>query len=263
VGRILRHVEALLAQSDEDARRLIAIGAPAGTVKVSGNLKFDIHVREAPFTTKLRDMMNTTGKPTVIVAGSTVEGEEELVLAAFRQGFARENPALLILAPRHPERFPAVAEMLCNSGLPYARRSELRGIENLSHGVLLLDSIGELASVYSLADVAFVGGSLVPRGGHNILEPALFGKPIVIGPYTDNFREIVEMFRREKAVFVAKDQQELAQLFHVLVTGDEGRDAGMRAAAVVQRNAGATQRTVDELAGILSRTAPVPEGVSR
>jgi len=205
VARILQHVELFLAQTEEDAQRLRAIGAPDARVRVSGNLKFDIVIREAAFTAQLRSMLERAGRPRVIVAGSTVEGEEELVVAAFRETFAPGVAGVLVLAPRHPERFEEVAQMLRTSAVPMWRRSQLRGDESIASGVLLLDTVGELASIYSIADLAFVGGSLVPRGGHNILEPASYGKTIVVGPHTDNFRDIVEMFRREQAVFVAHD----------------------------------------------------------
>lgn len=263
VRRILRSVELFLAQTEEDGRRLREIGAIAERVKVSGNLKFDIQIREAAFTAQLRAMLDHSGGPKVIVAGSTVEGEEEIVVRAARNAFAADSPGLLVLAPRHPERFDGIWQMLSRMGAATWRRSQLRGNEDLSRGVLLLDTVGELASIYSLADVAFVGGSMVPRGGHNILEPATYGKAIVVGPYTENFRDIVKMFRREKAVFVAEDEQALTFLFRGLLCDiTERAEPGARAAALVQRNSGATTRTLDELAALLSPTGS-HEGVAR
>lgn len=200
--------------------------------------------------------------PKVIVAGSTVEGEEEIVVRAAQNAFAPELPGLLVLAPRHPERFDAVAQMLGRMGVRTWRRSQLRGDEDLSSGVLLLDTVGELASIYSLADVAFVGGSMAPRGGHNILEPATYGKAIVVGPHTENFRDIVEMFRREQAVLIAQDENDLVRLFRgLLLDATERAEIGARAAALVERNAGATARTLDELATLLSSTG-TREGVA-
>lgn len=263
VGRILRHVELFLAQTEEDARRLGEIGAPEDRVRVSGNLKFDIVIREAAFTSQLRSMLERAGSPKVVVAGSTVEGEEELVVSAFRETFAQGGPGVLVLAPRHPERFASVAQMLAETGVPVWRRSQLRGDEELALGVLLLDTVGELASIYSLADVAFVGGSLVPRGGHNILEPASYGKAIIVGPHTENFRDIVEMFRREQAVLVAHDALELARLWSELLDDAAKRvEFGARAAALVERNSGATGRTLDALSQLTTHSRE-REGVSR
>lgn len=198
--RVLSNVDQFLAQSDEDARRLIEIGAEPKRVQVSGNLKFDVAPpRALPFVEELRAQLAAAKAGPTLVAGSTVEGEEQMVLAAFRELLSDNRRARLILAPRHRERFAAVAALVAQSGMPFALRSEAR-IEHEKWRVLLLDSIGELATVYSLADVALVGGSLVPRGGHNVLEPAFYGVPIIVGPHTENFRDIIGLFRREQAV---------------------------------------------------------------
>jgi 3-deoxy-D-manno-octulosonic-acid transferase len=157
------------------------------------------------------------------------------------------------LAPRHPERFDAVARILTQAGGMVWRRSQLRGDEELRSGVLLLDSLGELGSIYSIADVAFVGGSMVARGGHNILEPASYGKAIVVGPHTENFRDIVELFRQNKAVVIANDEAELAHAFQMLLRDlKERRELGTRAAALVGQNAGATARTLKCVAELLN-----------
>lgn len=256
VARVLRHIEIFLAQTEEDARRLRLIGAAAERVRVSGNLKFDMQIREAPFLAQLRAMLERSGIPKVVVAGSTVEGEEGLVVRALREAFASAERGFLVLAPRHPERFNSVADELARSGELVWRRSQLRGDEDLRRGILLLDTIGELASIYSVADVAFVGGSLIPRGGHNILEPATYGKAIVVGPHTENFRDIVEMFQRENAVFVVQDAADLARTTQRLLRDDAERAAaGVRAAKLVADNAGATARTVDALHELLTPSA--------
>jgi 3-deoxy-D-manno-octulosonic-acid transferase len=253
VSRILRNVDLFLAQTEEDARRLGDIGARADRVRVTGNLKFDIVIKEAAFTSKLRAIVERAGGPKVIVAGSTVEGEEEIVVRAFRGAFGEGVPGLLVLAPRHPERFDAVARILTQAGGMVWRRSQLRGDEELRSGVLLLDSLGELGSIYSIADVAFVGGSMVARGGHNILEPASYGKAIVVGPHTENFRDIVELFRQNKAVVIANDEAELAHAFQMLLRDlTERRELGTRAAALVGQNAGATARTLKCVAELLN-----------
>jgi 3-deoxy-D-manno-octulosonic-acid transferase len=253
VARVLRQVEIFLAQTEEDARRLRLIGAAAERVHVTGNLKFDMKIREAAFVEQLRGILERSRKPRIVVAGSTVEGEEALVVRAFGKAFAPDAHALLVLAPRHPERFNSVADELARLGEPLWRRSQIHGDEEMSRGILLLDTIGELASIYSLADVAFVGGSLISRGGHNILEPATYGKAIVVGPHTENFRDIVEMFRRENAVFVAQDADELGRSIKSLLRDDvERSEAGARAAKLVADNSGATTRTVDALYELLT-----------
>ena len=193
--RVLAQPDAVLAQSERDAERFIAIGAAPEKVAVAGNLKFAIRPARAAIVPRLRAMAEEAAADPILVAGSTMPGEEKFLLAAFRE-LAREFPRLwMILAPRHPERFDAVAEEVRTFGLPMQRRSALRPQTKLElPGVLLLDTTGELGSVYELATVAFVGGTLVPTGGHNILEPACFGKPIVIGPSMTNFQEIADAF---------------------------------------------------------------------
>src|SRR5579863_6442416 len=170
---ILRQVDLFLTQTEEDARRLQEIGVPAERVHVTGNLKFDAPAPASPpIIASLRTVFQQTNVSPVIVCGSTVDGEEPILLQAFVNVLASHPRAALILAPRHPERFGEVAELIEKLGIRFWRRS-LWGGDSIAGGVLLIDTIGELAALYSLADVAFVGGSLVPRGGHNIIEPAL------------------------------------------------------------------------------------------
>src|SRR5256885_2050119 len=189
---VLQNVGLFLAQTEVDRERLVSIGAPADQVRVAGNLKFDVKTpSDSALSWALRQHIVSNQK--VVVFGSSVEGEEQLLIPCFKKLLSEFPQALIVLAPRHPERFDEVAELLRQSGMSFWRRSVWNS-SPLGGGVLLLDSIGELASVYSLADVAFVGGSVVPRGGHNILEPAQFGKPILIGPHYENFREIVRTF---------------------------------------------------------------------
>src|SRR6185437_12759162 len=197
---VLRNIHVFLAQTSEDARRLVEIGADENRVHVGGNLKFDIFPPPAPaIVAQLRSALAASAAGPVLVCGSTVDGEEALLLDAFVAVLARNPAAVMLLAPRHPERFQQVADQLKQSGLKFFKRSNWNG-ESLAGGVLLIDSIGELASLYALADVAFVGGSLVPRGGHSILEPAQYGVAILVGPHTENFRDIIELFRSQDAV---------------------------------------------------------------
>jgi 3-deoxy-D-manno-octulosonic-acid transferase len=259
LSRVLAEVDLFCAQTDEDARRLRQIEAPAGRIHVSGNLKFDIQPPpESPLVARLRTAIGAAEAGPVIVAGSTVEGEEQLILGEL-QGALKEFPsALLILAPRHPERFGEVADMVRRHAVDLIRRSQWNGGIDAG-GVFLLDSIGELASVYALADVATVGGSFAPRGGHNILEPAWFSKPIVIGPHYQNFRDIVEQFRRASAVVVAERPiQAAAQL---LRDSAEAQQLGRRARAVLDANRGATEKTLQLINSQLKRADAAREAI--
>lgn len=256
LSRFLRPVDLFLAQTEEDKRRLITIGAAADRVSASGNLKFDVSVADPPpIVAGLQAAFRQRDAGPVIVCGSTVEGEEKLLLEAFRNLLEKQPRAVMILAPRHPERFAAVAQLLEASGTPFQRRSGFTGEsgfeKSLGGGVLLLDSLGELASIYALADIAFIGGSLVPRGGHNILEPAQHGVAIVIGPYTDNFRDIVQSFRANDAVQVVEPTQLSAVLIELASNGAERKLLGQRAAKTVRAHAGAAKKIIAALQGLL------------
>ena len=224
---VLQAVDLFLAQSEEDARRLRGIGAPAERVQVSGNLKFDVPPPPMPpIVASVRAAMRESGP--VIVCGSTVEGEEPLLLRAFENILASHPQAAMILAPRHPERFAEVARLLESLGIHFWKRSLWSG-GTLTGGVLLVDTIGELAALYSLADIAFVGGSLVPRGGHNIIEPAKHGVAIVVGNHTENFRDIVGLFQSRDAIRVV-GPAELPLVFMELISNPAARaDLGRRA----------------------------------
>lgn len=249
--RVLGDLDIFLAQSEEDARRLVAIGAPEASVRVAGNLKFDVQPPEALLAGEMLRRILVLA-PAVVVCGSTAEGEEPLVLRAFGAVLKKHPRAMLILAPRRPERFGAVAGLLAASGLTFWRRSQLAGSESLSGGVLLLDSIGELAALYVLASVAFVGGSLVPRGGHNILEPAQFGVATLVGPHTENFRDIIGIFERAGAVKVVNAETFAGELLRLLDDAAARELLGRRAAEVVRQQRGATERTLDELEKLLA-----------
>jgi 3-deoxy-D-manno-octulosonic-acid transferase len=249
----LANVDLFMAQTEPDAERLKQVGAAAERVEVGGNLKYDIRAAEAPSAEALRKALVEVPREQVLVAGSTVEGEEELVLEAFRAVRAQYPRAVLVLAPRHPERFTAVTKILESAGVPWVRRSDRPA--RLGGGVLLLDSIGELAAVYGLGAIAFVGGSLVPRGGHNILEPAQHGVAILTGPHTENFRELVADFREAGGVCVVEATQ-LAPTLLGLMTDRPRRDTlGARAKELFEARAGATQRTLWALRELASHAA--------
>jgi 3-deoxy-D-manno-octulosonic-acid transferase len=256
--RVLGDLDLFLAQSQEDARRLVAIGAPEPRVSGGGNLKFDVQPPESlPAIETLRRILEPT--TAVVVSGSTAEGEEPVVLRAFTTVLEKHPRAVLILAPRRPERFEAIAELIAASGLKFWRRSQLAGGESLSGGVVLLDTIGELAALYSLATVAFVGGSLVPRGGHNILEPAQFGVATLVGPHTENFRDIINIFERAGAVRVVRTEGFTDELLRLLDDPAARAELGRRAAAVVGEQRGATERTLNELEKLLTVPARMHE----
>jgi 3-deoxy-D-manno-octulosonic-acid transferase len=250
---ILSQIDLFLAQTDEDQKRLADIGAPGDRVKVSGNLKFDAPLPETPpVVASLREAFARDGAGPVLVCGSTVEGEEPLLLRAFENVLASHPKAVLILAPRHPERFAPVAESLEQLGIRFWRRSLWNG-EPIIGGVLLIDTIGELASLYALADIAFVGGSLVPRGGHNILEPAQHGVPIVVGNHTENFRDIISLFQSQDAVRIV-GPAELPLVFLELISNDAERQSlGRRAKETVESQQGATTRTLQALQNLMSK----------
>ena len=250
--RLLGNIDVFLAQSEPDAKRLVEIGAPAERVRVAGNLKFDVSAPTAqPIVEMLRQGFARSGVADVIVCGSTVEGEEPLALDAFRSVLKARPASALVLAPRHPERFDAVAGLLMDSSLAFVRRSRMNGGENLAGTVVLLDTIGELAGIYSLARVAFVGGSLVPRGGHNILEPAQYGVATLVGTHTENFRDIIQIFQQANAVRVIGPDSFTAELTHLLEDRSLREGLGRRAAEVFRSQSGATERTLAVLGELL------------
>jgi 3-deoxy-D-manno-octulosonic-acid transferase len=260
---ILSRLSRVLAQSEIDAERLKAIGCLPERVTVGGNLKFDVRaVEEAGVT---RELKGLAARLRLIVAGSTLEGEETALLEAWPQLLKADPQRALILAPRHPERFGAVAALLENSGLRWVKRSDWgRGAWTDSTGantqngppplvpgaIVLLDSIGELASVYALASVAFVGGSLIPAGGHNPLEPAQFGVPIVMGPHYANFRAIVDLLIEQNAIRIVEPAGLAGVLIELLQ--DDATAMGARARKVFESQAGATERCVDALRELLA-----------
>jgi 3-deoxy-D-manno-octulosonic-acid transferase len=249
---ILAGISILLAQSEEDVKRLKAIGAPAGRVWFTGNLKYDVRSAEpATITNVLREKLAPGTR--VLVCGSTLEGEEEILLNAFHELLKTIPDCVMILAPRHPERFGRVAGLLKNRNESYVRRSNWmkRPVKIKPGTVVLLDSIGELASVYALASVAFVGGSLVPAGGHNPLEPAQFAVPVVMGTHYANFRAVIDTLVEAEALKLATTENLLPMLQNLLSDPEAANALGVRALEVFHRQAGATGRTITALLSLL------------
>ena len=266
----LGDASAFLMQSEKDAERIRALGAPAERVSVSGNLKYDM---ELPAATSLSSWLEAEarrqGRSPIVVAGSVVATEEPLALIAFGVVQGEHPNALLVLAPRKPERFEAAAEFIHESRRKFIRRSQL-GLTGHAYGaaaasngsiprdvtVILLDSIGELASLYRLADGAFVGGSLVPSGGHNILEPAAFGKIPVFGPSMENFAEIASRFVAAEAAIQVESPEDAGVAWIELLRNPERRQKmGENAKQLVDGSRGATDRVLAEISKYLGGPA--------
>jgi 3-deoxy-D-manno-octulosonic-acid transferase len=275
--RMLRRVALFLVQSDEDARRLTEMGARSETVRVTGNLKYDVR---APKQSRVAELIREAagGRP-ILVAGSTVDrknsntlSEDEIVIQAWEGALRRDLGVMLVLAPRHPERFGEVKSVAMEFRLqnmsefaaakegnpPFAKDAKDgppgRPAEPADWPVeiVLLDTIGDLAAVYAVADVAFVGGSLVPKGGHNPLEPARFGVPVVMGHSYENFRDVVERMRAADGILIAQDREEFeAALIDLLKNRERAAGIGERGRMVFDAQAGATARTVQALTALL------------
>ncbi len=252
---LLTKVTLFLVQDEENARRLLEVGAPERSVHVTGNLKYD--VAAAPRTELVDALARGLAAGTkLVVAGSTLEDEEAVLLASWRDVVAAVPQARLMIAPRHPQRFQAVAEQVAAAGFAVVRLSELREPRPFALGsVLLLDTIGDLAAVYSLAAVAFLGGSLVHAGGHNPLEPVRFGVPVVMGESYENFRGIVQAMHAENAVRIVSSGMLATVFVELLVNPAEAMALGERGRAVFAAQAGATTRTVHALLALVKVTA--------
>jgi 3-deoxy-D-manno-octulosonic-acid transferase len=265
----LRNASAFLMQSEKDAERIRELGVPADRVSVSGNLKYDMELPSAtPLSSWLEAEARRQGRSPIVVAGSVVATEEPLALIAFGVVQGEHPNALLVLAPRKPERFEAAAEFIHESRRKFIRRSQLALVEHASGAsgtngtisrdvtVILLDSIGELASLYRLADGAFVGGSLVPSGGHNILEPAAFGKIPVFGPSMENFSEIASRFVAADAAIQVESPEDAGVAWIELLRNPERREKmSENAKRLVDNSRGAMDRVLVEISKLLDTSA--------
>ena len=250
---LLEPLSLVLSRSEIDAQRFRAIGVPADRVHVVGDLKLDCSRDERPLEWEDSFARWSAGRFT-LAAGSTLAGEEDLLLDAV---CSLPAPPMLLLAPRHPERFDEVAELVERRHLGLVRRSDWRTAESARPDVVLLDTIGELARAYRLTDAAFVGGSLVPTGGHNPIEPAIWNRPVLTGPHTFNFRAIFEELAKENASITVGDAPALASALALLASDpDERARLGSAGAAVVSRGRGASQRSVDALVALARRSTP-------
>ncbi|HVG30886.1 MAG TPA: 3-deoxy-D-manno-octulosonic acid transferase [Pyrinomonadaceae bacterium] len=275
IRRVLSDLSLAAAQTEGDAARLVALGLAPGRTRVTGNVKFDIEeAPAAPLTEELRRRFRIDKGRPLVVAASTHAPEERVLLEAL--GLLRPTTTRrtrLLVAPRHPERFGEVAALLEASGLTWARRTDEPRESDAACDVILLDSIGELRAVYPLAEVVFVGGSIAPVGGHNVLEPALDARAVVTGPYTSNFKSIVAALLERDALIQLPPSGQLVDappsasgswegalgkaLRGLLRDGARRRGMGERARAVLEENRGATARTVELLAPLLRQRPEV------
>ena len=262
---VLAQVDLLLAQSEEMRQRWMAIGAASEKVRAAGNLKYDLQAHPPAPESPVRRFLERLRPSAVWIAASTMPpaatgdpDEDAVVIAAFHQVSIRRPGLLLLLAPRKPERFDAAAEALVRAGIPFVRRSTLTGAEELPlPGALLLDSIGELASLFPYADVVFMGGTLASRGGHNILEPAVAARPIVAGPHMENFAEIAADFRTAGALVEVRNPATLAAaVAEILDNPARAADLGAKAANCARARQGATALAASHAQDVFARHIP-------
>ncbi len=247
---LLSQLDRFLVQTDSDRRRLETIGLPSERVEVAGNLKADIQL-PAVTPEEIEDLKKKIGVPPgkrLIVAGSTHKGEEEQILRAFSEARRSHQDLLVVIAPRHPQRSAEVQRIATGLSLRVIRRTQAD--PDRTWDVLILDTIGELAKFYALADLAFVGGSLVPHGGQNLLEPAYYAKPLVFGPYMENFAPLAEEFSRSGAARIVRTQSDLQEIF---LMNDRAalEDMGTKAQDLLSSLQGATDKTIQIIESFL------------
>lgn len=258
IRRVLHYVDTALMQTSADAKRLLAIGIRSTKIKTTGNIKFDQNFDEieTDLTRQFRERFAISDAAPLIVAASTHSPEEKFILDAFKTVYKQTQGVLprLMIVPRHPERFDEVKNLIRQTGFDWVRRTEVPSPRDQAAEIILLDSVGELRSALPLAEIVFVGGSLIPHGGQNVLEPATAKKAIVTGFYTMNFKEIVrEFLEREALVQIPKiDDAEipvrLAAVFSELLLNKESREKlAINAFEVVKANRGATAKTIEQL----------------
>jgi 3-deoxy-D-manno-octulosonic-acid transferase len=252
-GRVLRHVRLFCMQSTQDAERIVALGAPADRVRVTGNLKYDLSsLEQVVDVPAIRRALGLGAGLRLVVAGSTHRGEEEAVVEAFRAVASSRPDLCLLLAPRHPERLDEAERTVRRAGLACVRRSRSAERPPQAGGAILLDTMGELGALYAAASVVFVGGSLIPHGGQNILEPAAHGRPVIHGPYMGNFAEMRDRFQEAGAAVQVTDAASLLGAIGTLLDDPEMCERMGRAGReIVAAHRGATERTADLVGALL------------
>lgn len=257
LARVVRRVSVWCMQTERDADRIMRLGASPERVNITGNMKFDAFARVSDGNyAHLRRRLDLAEGERLFVAGSTHPGEDQMLLKMYHELRGQVCGIKMLIAPRHPERAKDIARMasrwafagVLTSSIDVPVRSKFS-----SRSVFILDTVGELVSYYAVSDVVFVGGSLVRKGGHNILEPAAFGKPVFFGPHMHNFRDIAELFVREGAAMVVRSPDELkSRVAQVLEASNETASLGLNAKKLIKQNCGATARSVDILGKFLS-----------
>jgi len=251
---VLRRIDPICVQGDVDAQRLIGIGAPPDNVHIMGTVKFDVAQRDPAGEEVAQDVMRKIHLPSnsvVLLGGSTWPGEEAVLCDLFKTLRQNHPDLFLVLVPRHVERAGEVVQTLEEQGLSYVRRSQVDTLDTAQRpDVLFVDTTGELRNFYSVAHIIFVGKSLAEHGGQNPIEPAMYGKAVVVGPNMENFPAVMEEFTRKEAVVQVKDQKALGQMLAQLIEDPVERHAlGQRAARTVEQNRGVIERTVELLTG--------------
>jgi 3-deoxy-D-manno-octulosonic-acid transferase len=265
VRRALANLDLALMSGESDAERLIELGCAAEKTFVTGNIKFDLETGKSELTETLRRRFAIDETRALIIAASTHVPEERWILESYRilrDEFSSENAPRLLIAPRHPERFAEVAELMQNSGFRFASRSASMSETDVDADLILLDSIGELSAVYELAELVFVGGSLIPHGGQNVLEPAAVKKAIVTGFYTMNFADIIKNLSAKEAIVQLPKLEEneisvnLESVFYELLSDNVKRKAlAENAFAVLRENRGACAKTIEKLQLLFNKSA--------
>jgi tetraacyldisaccharide 4'-kinase len=263
--QVLALPDAILTEGRVSLERYLELGAPPERVRLAGNLKYDFDLTGLEAPEAIRSFLDRIRPSAVWIAASTMPpamagdpDEDEAVIAAFREAAAWHPGLLLLLVPRKPERFDNAAALLARSGVQFLRRSELTGaVQATLPAVLLVDSVGELGSLFRLADLVFMGGTLAHRGGHNLLEPAFFGKPVIVGPHMENFSEIAAKFSNAGAVLRVEDAGELAgAVRRLLEDAGRGAELGRKALRAAESERGAAARAADEISHLYARSVP-------
>ncbi len=266
VRQIMRQLDLVAVQNEQYAARFLELGAARDAVHVTGSTKFDgaEQDRGNSRTAVLARLAGIEKSDLVLLAGSTQAPEEQMVLKTYLKSVSQFPSLRLILVPRHPHRFAEVARILDQSGVSWARRSELSESESTTERVLLVDAVGELGAWWGAADIGFVGGSMGSRGGQNMIEPAAYGVATCFGPNTRNFRDIVQLLTGERAAIVVNDEDQFEQFVSEYLRDTTKRNQlGSRARTVVRRQLGAVGRTFDLLEGLMCEGIATPRGKSR
>jgi len=245
-NRVFKNIDKFLVQTAQDKERLEKIGVPSGRLEISGNLKCEVHLPSLGAADLLR-LKRELGIPefkTVVVAGSIHKGEDERLIRAYREARTRKDNLCLVLAPRHPEKFGEIEKTFQNREFIVRRKTALQ--PGQSWDILVLDTIGDLARLYALSDLAFIGGSLIPWGGQNLLEPAFYGKPIFFGPHMENFASLAEEFVKAGAAKVVARPEDLVEMFS-FKDAEAMAEMGRRAKKTLSSLQGATGRTLSAI----------------